>query len=84
MSEQMLISTQPVSEYADELARVLEPLVRRIVREELERVVERQPDLFILREDSPLYDDMLELAQMGREGKIELLSYEQVWNQDTE
>jgi len=84
MSEQMLISTKPVSEYADELARVLEPLVRRIVREELERVVERQPDLFILREDSPLYDDMLELAQMGREGKIELLSYEQVWNQDTE
>ncbi len=84
MSEQMLISMKPVSEYADELVRVLEPLVRRIVREELERVVERQPDLFILREDSPLYDDMLELAQMGREGKIELLSYEQVWNQDTE
>ena len=84
MSEQTLIPTNPVSEYAGELARILEPLVRRIVREELERVVERQPDTFVLREDSPLYDDMVELAQMGREGKIELLSYEQVWNQDTE
>ncbi|MBI3957162.1 MAG: hypothetical protein HY328_00030 [Chloroflexi bacterium] len=84
MSEQTLISMKPVSEYADELARVLEPLVRRIVREELERVVERQPDVFVLQEDSPLYGDMVELARRSREGKIELLTYEQVWNQDAE
>lgn len=84
MSELIAASTKPVSAYTDELVRVLEPLVRRIVREELERVVEHQPDMFILREDSPLYNDMRELAQMGQEGKIELLSYEQVWNQRSE
>jgi len=80
MSEQTLIPTNPVSEYADELARLLELLVRRIVREELERVVERQPDTFVLREDSPLYDDMVDLARRGREGTVKLFTYEQVWN----
>jgi len=84
MGEQVQISTKPTSAYADELARVLEPLVRRVVREELERIVEREPDIFILREDSPLYDDMREIKQIGENGKVELLSYEQVWNQDAE
>jgi len=82
MSEQTLISAKPIAEYADELARILEPLVRRIVREELERVVENQPDTFVLREDSPLYDDMVDLARRGREGTVKLFTYEQVWDQD--
>jgi|GEM_PF-2810434 len=43
-----------------------------------------ESDLLILREDSPLYADMLELARRGAEGKIEFLSYEQVWGEETE
>lgn len=50
----------------------------------IDTACEPEPDLLILREDFPLYADMLELARRGAEGKIEFLSYEQVWGEETE
>lgn len=56
----------------DGLIQSLEPLIRRVVREELERIVQKRDDLFCLEPDMPLYDDMLEIKKRNREGETEL------------
>lgn len=62
----------------DGLIHALEPLIRRVVREELERIVQKQTDIFYLKPDMPLYADMLEIKKCGKEGKIELYSHTEV------
>ena len=65
----------------DELIVKLEPLLRRVVRKELERVIEEKGNIFNLEPEMPLYLDMEEILQRKKEGKIELLSEEKVWNE---
>ena len=65
----------------DEMIDKLEPLLRRVVREELERVIEEKGNIFHLEPDMPLYQDMEEILQRKKEGKIELYSEEEVWNE---
>lgn len=52
--------------------------------DDTETDVKCESGLLILHKDSPLYADMLELARRGRERKIELFTYEQAWEQETE
>lgn len=70
-------TSQHITMSQDELQHLLEPLIRRVVREELLRVVERQPDFF-LHPDIPLYADMEEIAGRKAVDKIELFSHEEV------
>jgi|GEM_PF-2170927 len=42
----------------EEISRILEPLIRRIIREELTRLVKAEPGTFYLDPDMPLYKDM--------------------------
>lgn len=65
----------------DELVDVLEPLIRRVVREELAQLVEKEPDLYYLAEDSPLYQDMKEILERKEKGQIKLYSYQEVWGE---
>ena len=65
----------------DEMIDRLEPLLRRVVREELERVIEEKGNIFHLEPDMPLYQDMEEILNRKKEGKTELYSEEEVWNE---
>lgn len=58
------------------LTQVLEPLIRKIVREELARAAAKKPTVFYLEPGSPLYRDMEQIARETRTGKTKLLSRE--------
>ena len=64
-----------------ELAGVLEPLIRRIVREELAQVAIKRPDVFYLTSDSPLHDDMVEILNRKGQGATRLYSHAEIWNE---
>jgi len=64
-----------------ELANTLEPMIRRIVREELKRVLKKEPDIFQLTPEMPLYEDMEEISQRKAQDQIKLHSHEEVWSE---
>lgn len=74
-------TSRPITLSQDELQHLLEPLIRRVIREELLRVVQQQPDVFFLHPKMPLYADMEEIAQRKAADTIELFSHEEVWNE---
>ncbi|XCN72836.1 MAG: hypothetical protein Q3M24_21540 [Candidatus Electrothrix aestuarii] len=63
----------------EEFIRALEPVIRRVVREELSAIVEQRPEVFQLDADSPLYTDLAELKKRKDCGKLEFVSHEEVW-----
>ena len=67
--------------HIDKMINELEPLLRRLGREELGRVIEEKGNIFHLEPEMPLYQDMQEILQRKKEGKIELYSEEEVWNE---
>jgi hypothetical protein len=64
-----------------ELTSLLEPLIRRIVREELAQVAVKRPDIFYLKPDSPLRADMVEILDRHRQGATKIFSRAEVWNE---
>ena len=64
-----------------ELANTLEPMIRRVVREELLRVLKKERDIFQLTPEMPLYEDMEEISQRKAQDQIELHSHEEVWSE---
>lgn len=73
-------TSQPIIVSSDELQQALEPLIRRIIREELFKVTQQTSRLFFLNPDMPLYQDMEDIAQRKAAGDIELISHDEVWN----
>ena len=65
---------------SDELQEILEPLIRRIIREELLNIARENTNIFSLEADMPLYKDLQEIAQRNKNHKIELFSHEEVWD----
>ncbi len=65
----------------EELAKTLEPLIRRVVREELTRIIKKAPDIFYLDPEMPLYKDMEEIRQRKEQGQIELHTHEEAWSE---
>ena len=65
----------------DDLAKTLEPLIRRVVREEILRAVKKDPDIFYLNPEMPLYRDMEEISIRAAKGEIELHSDKEVWGE---
>lgn len=63
------------------LAKYLEPIIRRVVREELTNVVKDAPGLFYLNPEMPIYDDMVELQQRKSNGQIKLYTHDEVWGE---
>jgi len=79
-----IVTVQPpqkISISVDDLVNLLEPLMRRVVREELARLVVETPDVFYLEPDSPLYEDMEDILRRKEQGKIRLYSHEEVWGE---
>ena len=66
---------------AKELANTLEPMIRRVIREELLRVLKKETDIFQLTPEMPLYEDMEEIRQRKKEDQIKLHSHEEVWSE---
>lgn len=65
----------------ENLAKYLEPIIRRVVREELTNVVKDAPGLFYLNPEMPIYDDMVELQQKKSNGQIKLYTHDEVWGE---
>ncbi len=76
----MMNTSQQITMSQDELQHLLEPLIRRVIREELVRIAQQQPDVFFLHPDMPIYEDMEDIAQRKAADTIELFSHEEVWN----
>ncbi len=64
----------------EELIKALEPVIRRIIREELKSVVETQTDVFHLNPDMPLYNDMVEIKERNKKDELEFMSHKEVWS----
>jgi hypothetical protein len=62
----------------DELAKALEPLIRRIIREEISRLT---PQIFHLTPEMPLYEDLEDISLRKVSDKIELYSHNEVWDE---
>jgi len=65
----------------ENLTKHLEPMIRRIIREELSNVVKDAPGLFYLNPDMPIYKDMEEIRQRKLNGQIKLYSHNEVWGE---
>ena len=65
----------------DKLAGALEPVIRRVVREELTRLLKKNAGIFNLTPDMPLYQDMEEISQRKAQDKIKLHSHDEVWSE---
>lgn len=63
------------------LADTLEPMIRRVVREELLRVLKEDRDIFQLTPEMPLYEDMEDISQRKAQEQIKLHSHEEVWSE---
>ena len=74
-------TSQQITIGANELQQVLEPLIRRIIREELFKVIQQTSNIFFLSPEMPLYKDMEEIAQRKASHDIELLPHDEVWNE---
>lgn len=74
-------TVQPVTIGIPELAGLLEPLIRKVVREELAQVISRRPDTFYLKPDSPLRDDLVEILNRKQRGEIKLSSHAETWGE---
>ncbi|MEX1302026.1 MAG: hypothetical protein AB1Z16_07665 [Desulfotignum sp.] len=65
---------------SDELQQILEPLIRKIIREELLNIARQNTNFFTLDPETPLYKDLQEISHRSKNDKIELLSHEEVWD----
>ena len=65
----------------DELVHALEPLIRRVVREELGRAIAQDTEALNLKPDSPLYEDMIEIARRKDRGAVTLHEHSEVWGE---
>ncbi|MGB5157929.1 MAG: hypothetical protein WBN77_10890 [Desulfobacterales bacterium] len=64
-----------------ELASTLEPMIRRVVREELSKILKKNMGVFQLTADMPLYKDMEEIGKRKKQNKINLHSHDEVWGE---
>jgi len=73
--------TQPLSPNMKDIAKALEPLIRRVIREELTRIVKKEPTVFYLDPDMPLFKDMEDIKERKTQGHIKLHSHKEVWGE---
>ncbi|MDM8518786.1 hypothetical protein QUF64_01965 [Anaerolineales bacterium HSG6] len=79
--QQSLPSQEKTALESETLLQSFEPLIRRVVREELAMIGQAEPETFDLTPDMPLYEDMVELSERKSRDEIELYSHQEVWNE---
>ena len=77
----MTTSTRQRTMNIKDIQQVLEPLLRRIIREEVIKLSQELPQTFYLTPDMPMYVDMEDIAHRKAGGDIVLYSHEEVWNE---
>jgi hypothetical protein len=75
------MALQNVTISLDDLERILDPLIRRAVREELARLISQRGEVFALTPGSPLYEDMQEILARQAQGQVKLYSHAEVWGE---
>lgn len=71
---------QPESAFViQDFIKALEPVIRRVIREELHLIAEQQTGIFHLAPDSPLYADLAELNERKNNDGLEFVSHDEVW-----
>jgi len=73
--------TQKATFSVEELQQTLEPLLRKIIREEITKVAQEQKNIFYMSPEMPLYKDMEEISERKEKSKIKLYSHEEVWDE---
>ena len=75
-------TTSPVTSLSgDELACILEPLIRRVVREELVRIAHQKPDIFPIAPGMPIYEDLIEILERKSSQELVFYAHEEVWDE---
>lgn len=65
----------------EDISKIIEPIIRRVIREELTKMARQKPGIFYLEPEMPLYKDMQDLKRRKAKGKIDLYSHEEVWDE---
>ena len=65
----------------EDISKMIEPIIRRVIREELTKMARQKPGIFYLEPEMPLYKDMQDLKRRKAKGKIDLYSHEEVWDE---
>lgn len=73
--------TQHTHLQIEEISQILEPMIRRIIREELCKILKEEQGTFYLDPEMPLYKDMEDILQRKAQNRIILHSHEEVWNE---
>lgn len=58
----------------------LEGIIRKVVREELMEFATQEQGIFNLNEESPLYEDMEDILERKKTGKLRFHTHEETWN----
>jgi hypothetical protein len=66
---------------AEELVKLLEPVMRRIVREELAEFAVHEPEAFRVEPGSPLYESLVNILRRKAEGKLRFYTHEEVFGE---
>ena len=59
----------------------LESLIRKVVREELMEFGAQELGIFHLDKESPLHEDMEDILERKRNGKLKFHTHEEIWNE---
>jgi len=57
----------------------LEKLIRRAVHDEIDKLLQRQPAIFYLRPQTPLYEDLATIARLKKRGKAKVYSRQEAF-----
>jgi hypothetical protein len=75
------MSNQNLKMTAEELLKVLEPLIRRVVREELTEILQQFTKTVYISQESPLYRDMQDILVRKASQELEFMTHEEVWRE---
>ena len=59
----------------------LESLIRKVVREELIEFAAQELGIFHLDKESPLYEDMEDILERKKNGKLKFYTHEEIWKE---
>jgi len=57
----------------------LERFIRQAVRDEMARIVRKQPNVFYLEPETPLYEDMKAIVRMKKRGRAKSYSRQEAF-----
>jgi len=78
------VTTQTSEQVANLSMAELESLIRRVVRDEIENALaglDLREEPTVIEPGSPLHEDLKDIAQRAREGRLKFYTYEEVFGE---